>query len=96
MLSKLDAKGYLVHEPYRGMRLTEKGEGIAKSVIQRHGTVQELLSMLGVDSDVAYADAEGIEHYLHSTTMQRLERLVEFLKKNPDYLRAIREGIDSK
>lgn len=96
MLQKLDKKGYLVHEPYRGMRLTEKGEQVAVSVIRRHGTVEELLSMLGVEREVAYSDAEGIEHDLHPTTIERLERLVEFLKENPKYLKAVRKGMDEK
>lgn len=94
MLQKLDKKGYLVHEPYRGMRLTEKGENVAISVIRRHGTIEELLSMLGVEREVAYTDAEGIEHNLHPTTMERLERLVGFLKENPRYLKAIRDAVD--
>lgn len=96
MLQKLDKRGYLVHEPYRGMRLTEKGEQVAVSVIRRHGTIEELLSMLGVEKQVAYTDAEGIEHNLHPATIERLERLVEFLRENPRYLKAIREGVDEK
>src|SRR6267143_732689 len=60
MLQRLAAKDYLVHEPYRGMRLTEKGEKIAKSVIARHSIISELLLMLGVEKTVAYQDTEGI------------------------------------
>src|SRR2546426_12298119 len=49
MLQRLAAKDYLVHEPYRGMRLTAKGEKIAKSVIARHSIISELLLMFGVE-----------------------------------------------
>ena len=96
MIEKLDAGGYLVHEPYRGMRLTEKGDEVAKSVILRHRTIQELLSLLGVEEDVAYRDAEGAEHNLDPTTIERLGRLVKFLKDNPEQLRAIKKGIDTQ
>ena len=91
MVQKLAKRGYLVHEPYRGMRLTEKGEKIAKSVISRHSIVSEFLSMIGVEDRVAYEDTEGIEHHVQPITIYKLERVVEFLKKNPNYLRALRE-----
>ena len=61
MIGKLASKGYLVHEPYRGMKLTSVGEKVARSVIRRHEIISEFLSMMGVDRDVAYEDTEGIE-----------------------------------
>lgn len=93
MLQRLDAKGYLVHEPYRGMKLTGEGEKIAKSVIARHKTISELLTMLGVDKRVAYQDTEGIEHHVQPVTIYTIERLVDYLRKNPKQLRAIRDHI---
>lgn len=96
MLQKLSARGYLIHEPYRGMRLTEKGEKVAKSVIRRHGTIEELLSILGVKKEVAYTDAEGAEHNLQPATVERLGRLVKFLKDNPALLEKIRDAIDNE
>lgn len=96
MLQKLDAGGYLVREPYRGMRLTKKGEDVARSVVRRHGTIEELLYMLGVDRSVAYLDAEGAEHNLQPSTIERLGRLVKFLKNNPTVLDEIRNAIDSR
>jgi Mn-dependent DtxR family transcriptional regulator len=89
MLQKLDAKGYLVHEPYRGMRLTVKGEKIARSVIARHEIISEFLALLGVEKNVAYQDTEGIEHHIQPITIYRIERLVDYLRKNPKRLRAI-------
>lgn len=91
MVQRLDAKGYLVHEPYRGMKLTDKGEKIAKSVIARHEIISEFLTMLGVEKKVAYQDTEGIEHHIQPVTIYAIERLVDFLRKNPKQLRAIRD-----
>ncbi len=95
MLQKLNTRGYLIHEPYRGMRLTEKGESVARSVIRRHGTIEELLTILGVDKEIAYTDAEGAEHDLHPATIERLSRLLNYLKRNPKLLAAIRKSIDA-
>ena len=94
MLQRLASKDYLVHERYRGIRLTEKGAKIAKSVIARHSMVSELLTMLGVDEEVAYQDTEGIEHHIQPITIKRIEGLVDYLRENPKVLRAIREHIE--
>ncbi len=89
MVGKLAKDGYLVHEKYRGMKLTESGVRVARSVIRRHETIEELLSMLGVNKKAAYQDAEGIEHHVQPVTIEKLERLVAFLRKNPDFLEEI-------
>ena len=94
MVARLDKEGYLVHERYRGMRLTDKGAKVAKSVIRRHATVFEFLSMLGIVGDIAYEDTEGIEHHIQPMTFRKIERLVEFLKERPDELKEIREFVD--
>ncbi len=94
MLQRLAARDCLVHEPYRGIRLTDKGAKIAESVIARHDIVSELLLMLGVENKVAYQDTEGIEHHIQPVTIGRIEGLVDFLRKNPKLLRAIRDHIE--
>ena len=94
MVQRLARKGYLIHEPYRGMRLTESGEKLARSVVSRHHVISEFLEMIGVGDKVAYEDTEGIEHHIQPVTFRKIERLVEFLRKNPDHLRAIREYVD--
>jgi len=76
------------------MRLTPPGERIAKSVIKRHQVISELLSMLGVDSQTAYVDTEGIEHHVHPSTLRRFERLADYLRENPQALRALRAFIE--
>ncbi len=94
MLQRLAARDYLVHEPYRGIRLTDRGVKIAKSVIARHSIVSELLLMLGVESEVAYQDTEGIEHHIQPVTINRIRGLVDFLRTNPKVLRAIRDHVE--
>lgn len=94
MVSGLREKGYVRHERYRGMTLTQSGEKMARSVIKRHRVISELLSMLGVDSQTAYIDTEGIEHHVHPTTLRRFERLGDYLQENPQALGAIRKFIE--
>lgn len=90
MVSKLAAKGYLQHEKYRGMKLTEQGERVARSVIRRHSVIAEFLAMLGIEDEVAYEDTEGIEHHVHPTTLRRIERTAEYFRKNPRALKTLR------
>lgn len=96
MIKNLADKGYLEHEKYRGMRLTQQGERTARSVIKRHRVISKLISMLGVDDQTAYVDTEGIEHHVHPNTLHRFERLAEYLQDNPQTLRAIRQFLDEK
>src|SRR5437667_12487245 len=63
MVGNLANKGYLVHEPYRGMKLTEKGEKVARFVISRHGIIWEFLSMSGVEETTDAQATEGIQRY---------------------------------
>jgi len=96
MVSNLAKKGFLEHERYRGMRLTPAGEKIARSVIKRHQVISELISMLGVDDQTAYVDTEGIEHHVHPSTLHRFERLADYLRENPQTLKAIREFVEDR
>ena len=91
LVKNLAEKGYLEHEKYRGMRLTSEGERVAKSVIRRHRVISDLISMLGVDPETAYVDTEGIEHHVHPSTLRRMERLAEYLRQNPETLRAVQK-----
>ena len=72
-------------------------EKLAKSVIERHHVIEELISMLGVDGQTAYVDTEGIEHHVHPSTLRRFERLADHpLRENPQTLKAIREFVEEK
>jgi len=90
MIGRLASNGYLLHEPYKGMRLTETGAKVARSVVKRHEIISEFLSMLGVEGKVAYEDTEGIEHHVQPLTIYRLEALVDFLRRHPEHLAEIK------
>src|ERR1700736_2472275 len=66
------------HRAYRlGVFLTEKGHALADRVRVRHRLVVDLLRALGVPTEAAEADAEGIEHHVSEIT---LKAFAQFLK----------------
>ncbi len=81
MIQRLNESGYLNYEKYRGIRLTDKGSLVAKSIRKRHGLLAEFLKIIGVDEDTANKDAEGIEHHLHPKTLEKLKYFIEDINK---------------
>jgi Mn-dependent DtxR family transcriptional regulator len=79
MMRRLDTTGYLEYEKYRGIRLTQQGTNVAQNIKRKHELLTEFFKFIGVREDIANSDAEGIEHHLHSETLERLE---EFLNSN--------------
>ena len=86
MLQKLDENGYLEYEKYRGINLTVKGNAVADTVRQKHGTLLEFFKLLGINHEIANQDAEGIEHHLNPQTIKQLRKFVTFLKSHPKIL----------
>ncbi|MEM4311418.1 MAG: transcriptional regulator MntR [Nitrososphaerales archaeon] len=94
MIQKLDKEGYLKYEKYRGISLTGKGKEIAETVESKHRIISEFLEMLGIKGKIAYEDAEGIEHHVHKETLDKITKLVEFLKKNPYWLKKLNKFLE--
>ncbi len=83
MLRKLAQMGFVEHERYGHIDLTEEGEKVAERVLRRHETLKEFLVILGVDEQIAEEDACKIEHVLHHQTLEKLVEFVEFVRKSP-------------
>ena len=65
MLRKLGSLGLVEHEPYRGVRLTERGRLVALEVIRHHRLLELfLVESLGMSWDEVHAEAEVLEHVL--------------------------------
>jgi DtxR family manganese transport transcriptional regulator len=77
-IARLKRAGLATARPYRGVFLTEKGHALADRVRVRHRLVVDVLCALGVPTEAAEADAEGIEHYVSETT---LKAFAHFLKR---------------
>ncbi|HEY6149844.1 MAG TPA: metal-dependent transcriptional regulator [Gaiellaceae bacterium] len=65
MLKKLVVLGLVEHEPYKGVRLTERGRLVALEVIRHHRLLELfLVENLGMSWDEVHAEAEVLEHVL--------------------------------
>ena len=84
-ISKLAEKGFVTHEKYSYLNLTEKGVESAKGVYKKHGEIFEFLNkVLGMDIDTSEKDACGIEHYISRKTLDKIVKLMEFLETSPE------------
>ncbi len=65
MLKRLDERGLVRHQPYRGVTLTTEGERVALEVIRHHRLLESFLAeALGMPWDRVHAEAEVLEHYI--------------------------------
>jgi DtxR family Mn-dependent transcriptional regulator len=73
MLKKLGDDGLVEHVPYRGVRLTERGELLALEVIRHHRLLELFLAeVLEMPWDRVHAEAEVLEHHIS----EELEELI--------------------
>ncbi len=77
IVGRLANEGLLATEPYQPITMTLKGKRLAARCRERHAIVYRFLRAIGIDEVTAAIDAEGIEHHVSSTTLQRLEELAE-------------------
>lgn len=78
-LKEMEAAGYLSVQSDRTVELTEKGEKIGKSVIERNRVIFGLLTDLGVDKSIADADACKMEHGISDETLKALIELSDMV-----------------
>ena len=72
-ISLLRTAGMIHMDPRDGaLTLTEEGRQVAEHVYDRHRLLTSVLTMLGVDEEVAAHDACRIEHVISEETMDCL------------------------
>ncbi len=76
-LARLQRDGYITSEPYRSIFLTDKGKLLAESSRERHAIVYRFLLAIGVSSEVAKQDAEGMEHHVSEETLKVFEKITQ-------------------
>ena len=74
IIRRLVRDGLVVSKPYRSIFLTEKGQILADYCKKRHEIVYNFLIKIGVNSDTAKNDAEGIEHHVSAETLSVFEK----------------------
>lgn len=83
-VKKLKNLKLVLHEKYRDIILTKKGEEEAIRIKTKHDLISRFLkSILGVSKKDAEKDACKIEHAIGNNTFERLAKFIEFLDKSP-------------
>ncbi len=84
MLKQMEKQTLVAHTPYYGVRLTEKGRGIALKIVRRHRLLERFLTdVLDYDSHAVHDEAERLEHHISEEFEKRIEILMNFPKKCP-------------
>ena len=75
-IQRLQKDGLVQSRPYRSIFLTKKGEELAKFCKNRHEIVYKFLLSIGVDTNTALSDAEGLEHHVSIETLNAMEKSI--------------------
>jgi len=82
MLPKLTELGLVEHEPYHGVRLTDRGQRVALEVVRHHRLLELfLVESLGMTWDEVHAEAEVLEHVIS----EELEELIAAKLGDPEF-----------
>ena len=76
MVKRLNKNGYLVHEPYRGVRLTPAGEKIAMPALRRHRLTEVfLVKVMNYDWASAHELSDVFERGVNDEIEDRMDDL---------------------
>lgn len=76
MVKRLNKSGYLVHEPYRGVRLTPDGEKIAMPSLRRHRLTEVfLVKVMKYDWAAAHELSDVFERGVNDELEDRMDEL---------------------
>lgn len=76
MVKRLNKSGYLVHEPYRGVRLTPTGEKIAMPALRRHRLTEVfLVQIMKYDWAAAHELSDVFERGVNEELEERMDHL---------------------
>lgn len=84
MLKKLSEKNLVEYERYRGVRITNKGEKVALSIIRRHRLWEVFLTdVLKFRWDEVHEMAEELEHVSSDELVSRLDKFLGYPRFDP-------------
>lgn len=83
-VERLEKEDLITHMPYKGVKLTEKGQRLALRVIRKHRLSERLLTdLLHVDWDKAHKAACDLEHAMNEDVTKKLEKALGHPKTCP-------------
>lgn len=77
----LKSGGYITVDKEGHLKLTEEGLQIAKKIYDRHTLISRLLERLGVEPEVAAADACKIEHAISDQSFEAIKAYIKTLEE---------------
>jgi Mn-dependent DtxR family transcriptional regulator len=89
MVQKLAKLKLLKYEKYGIVILEKKGIKLGELLLKRHKTVESLLTILGVNSNLILEETEKIEHTISGETLERIYNFINFLNERPDIKKMI-------
>lgn len=77
MCKTLAQQGLVHHQPYRGVRLTERGRAYAEEIVRHHRLLERYLcEHLGFSPEAAHHEAEQLEHHISEEFEERIAHLM--------------------
>ena len=78
-VESLQNRGLVEHSPYGAVKLTHKGEELARGVKMRNDLLYRfLLDVLQLPQEQASAEACELEHVVSEQTLERISRFLDF------------------
>ncbi len=85
-LKKLHAQGYIDYRPYQKIIILNKGKKRGRFLVERNKILRDFVEIIGSECDIE-EEAEAMEHYLTKSTIEAIEKLIRFFKKNDHILK---------
>lgn len=76
-MKNLRSNGLIEMDDAGHITLTPKGKGIAEAVYERHTMIANWLVHLGVNKDIAVADACRIEHVISQESFEAIKKHIQ-------------------
>lgn len=83
-VANLEKKGFLVHRPYAGIKLTEKGRKIALNILRKHRLSERLLAdTLKIPWSAIHDIACKLEHIIDGDVTEAIEKSLQYPRTCP-------------
>jgi len=83
-VANLEKKGFLIHRPYAGIKLTEKGRKIALNILRKHRLSERLLAdILKISWSAIHDIACKLEHIINEDVTEAIEKSLQYPKTCP-------------
>jgi DtxR family Mn-dependent transcriptional regulator len=83
MIGKLEDRGLVEHEKYKGARLTDEGIRRAEDALQTYCIIERFLANV-LEVDDFRGEATALEAVIDDTVAERLDTIIDRLEECPD------------